>query len=201
MVFQLGPKQLAKAESTAMSKTVVKILTAVENGDVGQLEELAVELNEALMAYARKVVTFMLYAAPVVAIVSILLLCISMMAVKNQRTRYSSGWVAFTAFVNLLLAFAKVLLIFLLFPLGYYIYIKLFFVSILMLEDQRRPMNAIRESWRMTGGHFWPLFGMVVINGTLQFAMVPTIIGLIPASGFSTTARAAAYSMLRKNAP
>ena len=200
MAFQLGPKQLAKAESSALSQTLTKVLAAFEQGDLDQMEELAFELNEASMAYAKKLMTFMLYAAPVVTILSILLLCTSMMAVKNQRTRYSPGWVIFVAFVNFFIAFVKVLLLFLFFPLGFYIYIKLFFVSLLMLEERRRPMAAIRESWNMTAGHFWPLFGMVVINGIFQFAMVPTIIGLIPASGFANTARAAAFTMLRKDA-
>jgi hypothetical protein len=197
MAFQLGPRQLAKAESTAMSQTLTKVLDAFEQNDFDQMEELAIELNEAAMAYAKKLMTVMLYAAPVVTILSILLLCTSMMAVKNQRTRYSPGSVIFVAFVNFIVAFVKVLLIFLFFPLGFYIYIKLFFVSLLMLEEQQRPMEAIRESWKLTAGHFWPLFGMVAINGTLQFAMVPTIIGLIPASGFANTARAAAFTMLR----
>jgi hypothetical protein len=197
MVFQIGPKQLAKAESSALSQTLSKVFTAFEQGDMNQVEQLALELNEVSMVYAKKLMTIMLYAAPIVTTLSILLLCTSMMAVKNQRTRYSLGWVIFVGFINFLLAFVKVLLFFLFLPLFFYIYVKLFFVSLLMLEEQRRPREAIHESWNMTTGHFWPLFGMVIINGTFQFAMMPTIIGLIPAFGFAATTRAAAFSLLR----
>jgi hypothetical protein len=201
MAFQLGPKQLAKAESTAMSQTLTKVLDAFEQGNIAQMEQLAFELNEATMIYAQKLTTIMLYVAPVAAILSILLLCTAMMAVKNQRTQYPPSQILTVAFINFLIAFVKVLLMFLFLPLFFYIYVKLFFVSLLMLEEQRRPLEAIRESWNMTAGHFWPLFGMVIINGTFQFAMMPTIIGLIPATGFANTARAAAFAMLRKEEP
>ena len=201
LAFQLGPKQWAKSESAAMSQTLGQIRAALEQGDMEQMEQLVQELNETLMAYAKKLIKIMLYAAPLVTLVSILLLCTSMMAVKNKRTHYSPVWIIGVAFINFLLAFVKVLLLFLFLPLGFYIYIKLFFVSLLMLEEQRQPTAAIRESWGMTTGHFWPLLSLVLLNGTLQFAMVPTIIGLIPASGFTNTVRAAAFSMLRKSNP
>jgi hypothetical protein len=197
MVFQIGPKQLAKVESAAMAQTLSRVLEAFQQNDLEQLEDLVIELNETAWVYAKKMMAFMLYAAPIVAIFSILLLCASMMAVKDQRKHYSPWRVIVIAFVNLALAFIKVLLIFLLFPLGYYIYIKLFFVSLLMLEEGKSPSVAIQESWNMTRGNFWPLIGMVAINGLLQLAMVPTLVGLIPATGFSTTARAAAFTLLR----
>jgi uncharacterized membrane protein len=94
------------------------------------------------------------------------------------------------------IAFIKVAVMFLLLPLGVFIYIKLYFVTLLMLEEGHSPGQAIQGSWRMTTGNFWPLFGMAVLNGTLQLALAPTLIGLVPATGFATTARAAAYSSL-----
>jgi hypothetical protein len=200
IIFQLGPKQLVKAEMKAVSGTLTEIMLAFEKNDVNQLEELAYELNEASMAYAMKLTKVMLYAAPIVTLFSMLLLCTSMMAVKNKRTRYVPTTILFTAFINFFLAFGKVLLIFIFFPLGFYIYVKLFFVSLLMLEEQKKPGRAIRESWHLSNNHFWSLLGMVFLNGILQFALAPTIIGLIPASGFATTARASAYALLRRDA-
>ena len=197
MVFELGPKHLAKAESSAISQSVAKVATAIEQDDWVRVEELAAELNETLLAYAKTVATFTLYATPVVAVLTVVLLCTSIMAVKDRRIRYYPWRILFVACVNVLMAVVKILLLFLFLPLGVYLYIKLYFVSLAMVEDQKNLSAAIRQSWHLSTGHFWPLLGMVTLNSVLQFAMVPTLIGLIPASGFATTSRAAAYAMLR----
>ena len=123
------------------------------------------------------------------------------MAVKGQRIRYSPRRILWVAFLNLVMAFVKILLLFVFLPLGIYVYIKLYFVSLVMVEERQGLAGAIRRSWELSSGNFGPLFGMVAINSALQFAMVPTLIGLIPASGFSTTARAAAFSILRSKQP
>lgn len=198
MVFQLGPRQLAKTESSAMSQTLNQIITAFEQNDLERVEQLVVELNETAWAYTQKLMTFLLYALPFIAIFTTLLLCTSVMAVEGQRIRYPPGRIVLIAGVNLGLAIVKVSLMFLLLPLGLFIYIKLYFVSLLMLEEQQSPAMAIKDSWKMTAGNFWPLFGLITINGTLQLAMAPTVIGLIPATGFANTTRAAAFSILRK---
>ncbi len=197
MVFELGPKQLAKAESSAMGKTIAQIVSAFEQNDLERVEELAIELNKASLAYAKTVLTFAMYVAPIVAILTILLLCASVMAIKDQRIRYSPWRILWVAFANLLVVFAKILLLFLFPPLGIYLYIKLYFVSLAMIEERWSLIGAIERSWEISAGNFWPLLGMVALNSLLQFAMVPTLVGLIPASGFATTTRAAAYAMLR----
>jgi len=199
MVFQLGSRKLAKAESSAMGQTLAQIVTAVEQDDLDQAEILVYELNETMLAYAKKLMVSMLYAAPFVALVAVLLICTSLMAVKDRRSRYPPKRIINVSLMHMVLAFVKVLLIFLLLPLGLFIYVKLFFVSLLMLEEGHSPAKAITESWHMTDGNFWPLLGMVAINGTFQLAMAPTIIGLVPATGFANTARAAAYSMLHES--
>ncbi|MCK4563990.1 MAG: hypothetical protein KAU94_04900 [Verrucomicrobia bacterium] len=201
MLFEFGPKQLAKAESSTVGKTIAQIIAAFEQNDLERVEELAIELNKASLAYAKIVVTFTLYAAPIVAILTILLLCASVMAVKDQRIRYSPGHILWVAFANLLVATGKVLLLFLFLPLGIYLYIKLYFVSLAMIEEQQGLIGAIKRSWHLSYGHFWPLLGIVAINGTLQLAMVPTLVGLVPASGFANTARAAAFELLRAGKP
>lgn len=196
MVFELGPEQLAKAEAAAVGETIARIIDAFEQDDLAQVEALAVELNETSLAYAKTVMTFTLYAAPVIAVLTIILLCASIMAVKDRHTTYSPWHILRVAFLNMLMAFAKVLLLFLFLPLGIYVYIKLYFISLAMVEEQRGLTGAIKRSWEISAGNFWPLFGMVAINSALQLAMLPTLIGLIPATGFATTARAAAFSML-----
>ena len=201
MVFNWIPKQFAQAESSALSQTIDEIVAAAGQDDLSQLEALTTELIETMRAYAAKLLTFSFYAAPFAALLTVLLYCASLMAVKDRRTRYSPKGIAVATLFQFIIAPLKVLLIFLLLPLGIFVYVKLLFVTLLMLEEGNSPAEAITTSWKMTTGSFWPLLGMTLINGTLQIAMVPTVVGLIPASGFANTARAAAFTMLREDAP
>ena len=201
MVFNLIPKQLAKAESSAVSQSIAEIMAATGQNDPNQVEMLATQLIETMTAYASKLLILSLYAAPFAALLTVLLYCIALMAVKDRRTRYSPKNIAVVTLFQFAIAFVKILLLFLLLPLGVFIYVKLFFVSLLMLEDGKTPAAAIRESWNMTAGNFGPLLGMIAINSTLQMALIPTVLGVIPATGFANTARAAAFSMLRRSRP
>lgn len=198
MVFEWIPKHFVTPDSQALGQRVTEIVETYNQGDMNRLEVLVTDLNEDLMAYTKKLVTFSLYAAPFALAFTVLLLATSLMAVKNQRVRYAPKRIIVVALTHLVIAFVKILLIFVILPLGMYVYIKLSFVSLLMLDNEQSPTAAVRESWRMTEGNFWPLFGIVAINGTLQVAMIPTVIGLIPATGISNTARAAAFTLLRK---
>ena len=201
MLFEWVPKQLAKAETQAFNQTLSEVATALENDDMAQLEEGLDVLAESLSAYTAKLLAFSLYAAPFVALLSVLLVGISLAAVKNRRQRFTPKQIATVALVQLVLAFSKILLLFVFFPLGVFIYIKLYFVSLLMLEGNPSPGAAIKGSWNMAAGNFWPLFGLVAINGLLQFALALTLIGFIPATGFVGTVRAAAFTMLRTDEP
>lgn len=197
MIFEWLPKQLTKAESSAASQTIGQIVTAFEQNDLERVEEQMVELNEVFWIYAKTIATFTLYAAPFVAVLTIVLLCMSVMAVKDRRIRYAPGRVLWVAVLNLFMAFAKVFLLFLIFPLGIYIYIKLYFVTLVMMEEGKSFFEAIQRSWDLSTGVFWPLFGMVALNGILQLVMLPTLVGLIPASGFTHTVRTSAFELLR----
>ncbi len=192
---------MAKAETQAFNQTLTEVVAALENNDVAQLEAELAALSEVLPAYTAKLLTLSLYAAPFVALLSVLLVGTSLAAIKNRRQRFTLRQVAAVALVQLVLAFAKILLLFVFFPLGVFIYIKLYFVSLLMLEENQPPKAAIQGSWNMVSGNFWPLFAMVAINGVLQFSMALTLIGFIPATGFVGTVRAAAFTMLRNGEP
>ncbi len=196
LVFEWIPRLSAKAESQQLTQTLTEIVVAAENNQLDQMEEPLLELNEILLAYAKKVLTVALYATPFVALLSVLLIGTALMAVKNRRQRLSPKRVIGVAVVQFALAVAKVLLLFILFPLGVFIYIKLYFAILLMLEKGRSPAEAIKESWHLADGNFWPLLGLVSINSAIQFLMGLTLIGFIPATGFIQTARAAAFTQL-----
>lgn len=197
MVFDGLPRLLAKEESQAMRQIITQIMEAAEAGDLARVEESFPELQATVLAYSHTLLTFILYAAPIASLLTVLLYCTSLMAVKDCRTHYPLKTIMVVSMFQLVIAFVKMLLFFLIPPLGIYIYIKLYFVSLLMLEDEKSMGEALKESWSTTTGSFWPLFAMVAINGTLQFALVPTIIGVIPATGFANTTRATAFSILR----
>lgn len=197
VVFQWIPKQLAQTESTAMHQSLSDITAAFDQGDYSQLGALTEQLTVTVLDYAQRVLVFSLYATPFALLLTVLLIATSLMAARNRRIKFSSGRLASVALAHLVFAFVKMLLLLLLLPLGLFVYIKLFFVSLLMLEEGATPVAAAKESWRMTSGNFWPLFGLVAINSLLQLALIPTVIGLIPATGFANTARAGAFAILR----
>jgi len=176
-------------------------MASVADGDLIHAETQLIELNGMMEAYVRKLAMFTLYAAPFVALLGVFLICASLMAVKNRRKSYSMKHVVGVSLFHMCVAFGKVLLLFLFLPLGIYVYVKLYFASLLMLEEEHPPVNAIKESWSMTHGHFWSLFGMNAINGCLLLALAPTVIGIVPATGFANTARSAAFTLLRENRP
>lgn len=199
IVFELGPKQIAKAQSSGMTQSLIQLFRAVTAENFDQTEETILELYDDTMAYTETMARFTLYAMPVVAVLTIVLLCASMMAVKDQRIHYSPWRILWISFLNTLLAFVKVFLLIFLFPLGVYIYIKLYFASLAMVEEHRGLANAVKRSWALSSGKFWPLLGIAAINSSLLVAMAPTLIGLIPATGFANTARATAFELLRND--
>jgi len=99
--------------------------------------------------------------------------------------------------VDVPLADIKATAMVLVFTLGIYLYIKWLFVSFVLLEEEASIGEAVRRSSALTKGNFFPLLGLVVLNGVIQLISLPTIIGIIPATGFVNTVRAAAYVSLR----
>jgi len=118
-------------------------------------------------------------------------------AVKHERRDMSlpTGRVIHAALVHFLLALVKALAFLCCVVPGVYIYIKLYFVPLAMLESDG-ALSAIRRSWRLTSGSFWQLLAIIFINGTIQILAFPSIIGAIPATGYANTVRAAAYRRL-----
>jgi hypothetical protein len=88
---------------------------------------------------------------------------------------------------------------------GVYLYVRLSFFSLSMLEDPSRTvLGACRESFALTRGSFWPLMLLYLASALIVSASAVTVIGLIPATGFASTARAAAFRALlehRRPAP
>lgn len=177
---------------------ILKDLIACQmSGDLIQLEQLLTEQADLLISYGTALSKYSLYAAPIVALISIVLLYQSLAAVKNSRAPLSPIRMIVTALAQLLLTTLKMLLLFFILPLGLYIYAKLCMVSFLMLDEKQSLPQAVQSSWRLTQGNVWKLLALSALNTGIQLTLLPSLIGLIPATGFIQTTRAAAFQQLR----
>ena len=198
-VFEIVPRLLARDEVNEWKITARSYMTAVSENDPAKTAAVSPKIKAQTAVLLRRFTGFGLYIFFLIALLTIILLMYANWAVKNRReTGMPLSALVYIAFVHVLLAFVKLLaFLFFFFP-GAYLYIKLLFVSLIMIEDKKGAREAINISWRMTGGNFWRLFLLVLMNTGIQFLSLATVIGTIPATGFVNTVRAAAFRMLRE---
>jgi uncharacterized membrane protein len=197
VVFQIIPQILVRADVNELGATTRSLVTAVLQNDLAELEEISAKVAAQTGVLMRKLTIYGLYLFPIVALLTIILLMYANWAVKNrQEARRPLPTLVYIAFVHVMLAIAKLSAFLFFFVPGAYLYIKLLFVSLIMLETKKGASAAIRISWRMTSGNFWRLFLLVLMNTGIQLLALPTIIGEIPVTGFANTARAAAFRMI-----
>ncbi|MFC1451805.1 hypothetical protein ACFLSJ_00500 [Verrucomicrobiota bacterium] len=197
IVFQIIPRVLVRSDMDDLSTTAREIVTAFSENDLQALEEMSAKMVAQTGTLMRKLITFGFCVFPFVALFTIALLMYANRAVKDrQEPNRPVSSVVYIALVHVVLAIGKLLaFLFFLFP-GVYLYVRLLFVSLIMLEEKRGAGAAIKQSWQMTRGNFWILFLLVLVNTGIQLLLLPTVIGEIPATGFVNTARAAAFRMI-----
>ncbi len=197
VVFQIVPRILTRADTNEFMITASSFITAVSENDLDKLEQMSPKMAEQTGILISKLVRLGMYVFPLIAFLTVILLMYANWAVKNtheRRKRVST--LVYIAFVHVVLAVGKLLAFCFCFLPGVYLYIKLLFVSLIMLEEKKGARAAIKISWQMTNGNFWKLFLIVLINTGSQLLALPTIIGTIPVTGFINTARAAAFRMI-----
>ena len=196
-VVQIVPRILVRADVNELKAATRSLVTAALENDQVELEEVLSEVAAQTDVLMRKLATYGLCLFPVVALLTIILLAYANWAVKGRREeRKPVHTLVYIAFVHVVLAIVKLMAFLFFFLPGAYLYIKLLFVSLIMLEEKRSAPAAIRISWQMTAGNFWKLFLLVLMNSAIQLLALPTILGEIPATGFANTARAAAFRMI-----
>lgn len=79
---------------------------------------------------------------------------------------------------------------------GVLLYVRLYFVPLILIDETIPPLRALRRSFALTRGYVGPLFVLVLTNTFIQLASLPTVIGAIPVTGFASTARAEAFRRL-----
>jgi len=197
LVFEVVPRIVVRTDVNELLSTARSLMTAFSENDLDKLDEITTKVTAQTGVLMRKLTTCGLYVFPLVALFTIILLMYANWAVKNrQEKRRPISTLVYIAFVHVMLAIVKLLAFFFFFPLGAYLYVKLLFVSLIMLEEKKTARAATRISWQMTTGNFWKLFLLVLMNTGIQLLALPTIIGEIPVTGFANTARAAAFRTL-----
>jgi len=194
VVFQVIPRIVVRADVNELKTTARSFVIAVLENDQAKLEEISPKVAAQTGMLMRKLSRFALCIFPLIALLTVILLMYANWAVKNrQEERRPICTLVYIAFVHVMLAIGKLLAFFFFFVPGAYLYIKLLFVSLIMLEEKKGAKAAMRISWQMTTGNSWRLFLLVLMNTGIQLLALPTIIGEIPVTGFANTARAAAF--------
>jgi len=198
-VFQFLPQLLASAAMNEFMSAANALMTAMVQQNPDRITDALAQVIGQAGDVTHALATYSLYLFPLVALFTVILLMYANRAVKDSRdNRASLAAVVYIAIVHTAMAAIKVAALALFIVPGVYLYIKLLFVSLVMLEQKKGAIEAMATSWRMTRGNFWKLLLMMLMNGALQILVMPTIIGEIPVTGFANTARAAAFSMLQK---
>ncbi len=199
-IFEIIPRIHISSEFNNLENTSRQLMHAILQKDTQQAKLRIWEIQYRTRLILNKAIQSTAIVFPFIALATIILLMFANWATKDKKgERKPLLTLIYIACVHILLACLK-LFAFLLFIIpGVYIYVKLLFVSLLMLEENIPAWQAIKKSWKMSTGYFADLFFLVVINTIIQTILLFTIVGLIPGTGFVNTARAAAFQLLRHN--
>jgi len=199
LLFEVAPRMMLRPETAVLKQAFSEVVSVAKTGTLKEIETMLLDAQAESLAYTVKLSKLLGAALPFIALLSMILLTWANAAVKDRRNKNSFSRMVSITGLHLLLTLIKgVGFAFFLLP-GFYLYVRLLFVTLILLEEKEcGMMAAIKKSWIMTRGNFWNLLTLICLNGTLQLAVAPTLVGLIPATGFANTARAAAYQMLKK---
>lgn len=199
-VFEIIPKIHLSSEFNNLEKTTQKLIKSLLQDDTQRAKLLIFEVQYKSRLILKKIIQSTAIVFPFIALGTIILLMTANWATKDKKGEKKSFiTLAYIACIHILLACIK-LIAFLLFIIpGIYLYVKLLFVSLLMLEEDMNVWQAVKKSWQLSAGYFTELFLLVVINAILQCILLFTVVGVIPGTGFVNTVRAAAFQLLLQN--
>lgn len=120
-------------------------------------------------------------------------------AVRQQKFEVKEIFDVFKNYLNVILAallsmsIIVIGFIFLIVP-GIVFACRLAFVPYLVMDKKLDPVKAVEESWRLTKGYGWRIFGMGLLTIPIFIAgLLLLIVGLIPAFIWITAAFASMY--------
>lgn len=196
-VFNILPRLLITDEVELITRSLRMLLTGMADANTIQMERSVDQMMQQLSELCFDLARYSGLAMPFIAVFTALLLIVANFAVKDRRDKQGVFYTLYIAGVNVVLAVVRVVPFFLFVVPGIYVYVRLFFVSLVMIEGRTGAWEAVRTSWRLTGGrNFWPLTILLLMNVGVNAVAGVTVIGLIPSVGFTNTARAAAFQQL-----
>ncbi|MFY0651310.1 MAG: hypothetical protein JXQ96_04720 [Cyclobacteriaceae bacterium] len=121
--------------------------------------------------------------------------------IRNENPEVKDVTIGFNNYVNIVLAnllkfgLVAIALVALIIP-GIVVACRLAFVSYLVMDKGLNPIEAVEQSWKMTSGRGWHIFGLylaaifICIGGLLLF-----IVGIFPALMWISSYMAVYYQM------
>jgi hypothetical protein len=77
-----------------------------------------------------------------------------------------------------------------------------FFALPLIIDRSCGPVEAIRGSWVLTRGHFWPLFGVAMLLGLINLGgALPLLVGLLATVPLTSLVSNAGYLLIAGTRP
>lgn len=200
--FNILPRLMVSDDVSEVTTSLRELVEYAADQNTVGMERAWFQISQTFTALGFKLAKWTGVAMPFVAVFTALLLIVANFAVKDEKEKLSVAYTLYLAGVNVILAVVRVVPFFLFIVPGIYIYVKLFFVSLVMIECKCGAREAAVTSWRMTGGHnFWPLTILLMMNVGVNAVAGVTVIGLIPSVGFTNTAKAYAFQTLWKGSP
>lgn len=120
-------------------------------------------------------------------------------AVRNQTFEVKEIFDVFKNYLNVVLAsllsisIIVIGFVFLIIP-GIIFACRLAFVPYLVMDKKLDPVKAVEESWRLTRGYGWRIFGMGLLAVPIALlGLIMLVVGIIPAVIWITAAFASMY--------
>ncbi|MFO7889658.1 MAG: hypothetical protein R6V04_04890 [bacterium] len=200
-VFEIIPRILVSSEFQSFNTTATQLTSAIIQNDTEQIKLLSITIQYKIRIILNRIMQTTAIVFPFIALATVILLMIANWATKDKKGKGKSVLsLIYIACVHILLACIKFFAFLLFIIPGVYIYVKLLFVSLVMLEEDLNAWEAVKKSWNMTHGYFVSLFLLVALNSIIQCILLFTIIGIIPGTGYVNTVRASAFRLiLQKN--
>jgi len=146
-----------------------------------------------------KIIVLLLILLVFVSILHVIIILISKFSVFNKKESFKENATKPLTLTPsyILLAIIKIIpLFFFIFPF-FYIYVKLYFTGFIITEESANPFTAMKKSWELTDGIFWPTLSIFLITLAIDIMSMVTIIGFIPGTSFKYTLRASLYKQAK----
>lgn len=142
-----------------------------------------------------KIIIFFGILLVLVSVLHVVIILMSKFSIsdKKESIKDSAGKPFTLTPSYILLAIIKIIPLFFFILPFFYFYVKLYFTGFIITEESANPFKAMKKSWELTDGIFWPTLSIFLITLAIDIMSMITIIGFIPGTSFKYTLRASLY--------